>query len=433
MKKLFTLFIGLSLMAVTAAQTDAGGRCTPEWFDYKGFAKGKDVIGDFTITDTEGNVLNLYDHLDQGKTVFIDLFFTTCGYCQQYSPIIEQVYQNTGAGQGNILMWGISPTDNNAQIDAYKVQFGITNPCAGTEGNGPAAINVVIDGQNFLGYPTYCVVCPDRTLYFDVCYPPSVSCFDPYFDNCAQTVLIAGFTSDVTGGCSGFDVAFTDESIGEVTSWSWTFEGGDPAGSAEQNPTVTYTSPGMFDVELTVSNANNSNTLLMEDYITVHELPAVTLEPFEDVCIYDPAFELTGGQPEGGEYSGPGVENGWFDPATAGLGAHTILYAYTDNNGCENFAEETIFVDVCAGVSESGQAVFRVFPNPVTDRLVIASSGSRDLKVRLFDLTGSVVLSFEKSSSTRIDIDVSSLQNGLYILEVSGADLLFMEKVKVIR
>lgn len=43
----------------------------------KGMMKVTDDVGDFTITDTDGNVLNLYDELDAGKTVFLDLFFTT--------------------------------------------------------------------------------------------------------------------------------------------------------------------------------------------------------------------------------------------------------------------------------------------------------------------------------------------------------------------
>jgi cytochrome oxidase Cu insertion factor (SCO1/SenC/PrrC family) len=34
-------------------------------------------VGDFTVTDSDGNTWNLYDLLDQGKTVFLDLFFTT--------------------------------------------------------------------------------------------------------------------------------------------------------------------------------------------------------------------------------------------------------------------------------------------------------------------------------------------------------------------
>jgi hypothetical protein len=39
--------------------------------------KARDQIGDFTITDTEGTIWNLYDQLNLGKTVFIDLFYST--------------------------------------------------------------------------------------------------------------------------------------------------------------------------------------------------------------------------------------------------------------------------------------------------------------------------------------------------------------------
>ncbi len=37
----------------------------------------KSQVGDFTVTDSDGNTWHLYDLLDQGRTVFIDLFFTT--------------------------------------------------------------------------------------------------------------------------------------------------------------------------------------------------------------------------------------------------------------------------------------------------------------------------------------------------------------------
>ena len=81
-------------------------------------------------------------------------------------------------------MWGLTPYDGNAAIDTYKTTHGITNPCAGTEGGGPDAIDVVIAGQTFLGYPTYIIICPDKTMYFDVCYPPSSTvCFDGYIED----------------------------------------------------------------------------------------------------------------------------------------------------------------------------------------------------------------------------------------------------------
>jgi hypothetical protein len=141
---------------------------------------------DFTITTTDGVTRNLYNTLDSGKTVFVDLFYTSCYYCQLYAPIIEEIYQNTGAGQGDIEFWGISNNlfDTNNVIDEYKLEYNVNNPCAGPWGGGTTAFTVIVNGQNFTGFPTYCVICPDRTLYFDPCYPPTVAGFDPFFESC---------------------------------------------------------------------------------------------------------------------------------------------------------------------------------------------------------------------------------------------------------
>jgi len=82
----------------------------------------------------------------------------------------------------------------------------------------------------------------------------------------------AAFVADVTSIYVGESVTFTDESTGNPTSWEWTFEGGSPGTSNQQNPAaVTYNTAGIFDVLLTVSNANGSTTETKTDFITVIE------------------------------------------------------------------------------------------------------------------------------------------------------------------
>lgn len=158
---------------------------------------------DFTITTTDGITRNLYNTLDSGKTVFVDLFYTTCSWCQFYSPVIEEIYQNTGAGQGDIEFWGISNNlnDTNNVIEQYQQDYNVTNPCAGPWGGGTTAFSVIVNGQNFQGFPTYCVICPDRTIYFDPCYPPTVNGFDPFFASCDTLTGINNYEDD-----SGFGI-----------------------------------------------------------------------------------------------------------------------------------------------------------------------------------------------------------------------------------
>ena len=85
--------------------------------------------------------------------------------------------------------------------------------------------------------------------------------------------IVADFTVDVTAVAVGGSVHFTDNSWGaQLVSWDWEFEGGTPATSTAQNPTVTYNQAGTFGVRLTVTNADGeSNTKYMPNYITASE------------------------------------------------------------------------------------------------------------------------------------------------------------------
>ena len=76
----------------------------------------------------------------------------------------------------------------------------------------------------------------------------------------------------------GESVHFIDMSSGNVTSWNWTFEGGTPATSTEQNPVVTYNNVGSYSVTLTVSDGNTSATTTREAFVNVEgEAPVANI------------------------------------------------------------------------------------------------------------------------------------------------------------
>ncbi len=80
--------------------------------------------------------------------------------------------------------------------------------------------------------------------------------------------------------------------------------------------------------------------------IEVLAVPSVSLNlDSAEVCESYFPFELTGGEPEGGSYSGPGVENDKLDPQIPGVGSHTITYEYADpSTGCVNTASQVILI-----------------------------------------------------------------------------------------
>ena len=79
----------------------------------------------------------------------------------------------------------------------------------------------------------------------------------------------ANFIADKTAICPGESVQFTDNSYGGPTLWSWTFEGQSSVTSTDQNPIVTYNTPGIYDVTLVATNAEGSDTIIKNDFIVV--------------------------------------------------------------------------------------------------------------------------------------------------------------------
>ena len=149
---------------------------------------------DFTITTTDGVTRNLYNTLDSGNYVLLDFFYPSCQGCWFYAPIIEQSYQNHGAGSGNIEYWGINGGNeivDDAAIIAYAQQYGITNPLAsGIDGNGEYVDSLYFATYSGIGYPTYAIICPDRTVFWEINYPPVETGFDSYFsDSCGVASL----------------------------------------------------------------------------------------------------------------------------------------------------------------------------------------------------------------------------------------------------
>lgn len=77
----------------------------------------------------------------------------------------------------------------------------------------------------------------------------------------------ANFTANRTEGTTPLPVTFTDLSTGFPDTWTWNF--GDGGTSTARNPVHTYTSAGIFTVNLTVSNSAGTDTLTRSDYINV--------------------------------------------------------------------------------------------------------------------------------------------------------------------
>ncbi len=112
---------------------------------------------------------------------------------------------------------------------------------------------------------------------------------------------------------------------------------------------MTQTAVGLCagEWEVTVTDDNGDSQVFT---VTIDEfVPTVTLNVAAEFCSYDDAVDLVdftpvAGLDQTGEIVGNGVDNFVFTPDSAGAGTHTLIYTFTDENGCTNFAEDEIIV-----------------------------------------------------------------------------------------
>ncbi|MFN5323753.1 MAG: M43 family zinc metalloprotease, partial [Bacteroidota bacterium] len=154
----------------------------------------------------------------------------------------------------------------------------------------------------------------------------------------APCVPVAEFSSVKKYVCTGTSVTFTDLSWkADVTSWSWSFPGGTPSTSTDQNPVVQYNTPGVYDVTLTAYTSAGSNTRLRTGHVIVSSSPAATAAPFTE------DFENISSIPSGADWI---VENNagnaWAVTTTAAYSGSKSL-RLTNHSGNAN-GEIDVFI-----------------------------------------------------------------------------------------
>ncbi|MCC5946766.1 MAG: HYR domain-containing protein, partial [Bernardetiaceae bacterium] len=252
-------------------------------------------------------------------------------------------------------------------IDAapFTLTGGLPNPTASTTGvySGPGVTAGVFDpaaagvGTHDITYTfTTNFGCSASATKPITVNPLPIMDFPPLTDVCIDNAVIdlEGLATPTGGAFSGTGVAANEF---------------DPATAGAGTHTITYD----------YTDANGCENSITQD-ITVNPLPIVTCDPVPEICVGAAAFELTFGNPIGGTYSGTGVVGGTdFDALIAGAGDHTILYTFTDANGCTDTCSTVLTVaddenptidcpaDIIVGTDLNACEATVTIPVPTTD------------------------------------------------------------------
>jgi PKD repeat protein len=255
-------------------------------------------------------------------------------------------------------------------------------------------------------------------------------------------------------------VNFVDSSSygpGFQAQYFWTF-GEAFASSSQMNPTYTYSSPGTYLVYLSIFDSLNTCFDSTSKYVTVPmQRPGNCNASFTKAKDSATAFGViltnTSSTSSSSVYF---WDFGDGNTATGATPAHTYqnfgsynvcLTVFDSLSNCVNTFCDTVGLDSNGNLKSNGfsltvvlpnitsvdentlENALSLYPNPVEDQLNLEiGSLSNDLELRLIDLSGKTLREFQLTTG-RQSIDLSDLNDGLYLLQFNTGNETVTKKI----
>ena len=114
--------------------------------------------------------------------------------------------------------------------------------------------------------------------------------------------------------------------------------------------------------------------------------------------------------------------------------SQTTTYTVTTNSPCVSTASITVTVDPCLGINENDQDDLLVlYPNPTNSSMTIEGENLINYQhVELRDVTGRLIL-IEDVSGSKMNINLSEVANGNYIIHILGTENSITRKIQVVK
>ena len=151
-----------------------------------------------------------------------------------------------------------------------------------------------------------------------------------------------------------------------------------------------------------------------EILITIGNYQDLLMELPSIICDTANSFTLFA-EPEGGVFSGTGVQQNIFDPSISGLGTHTISYTF-DNSGCISDIFQEIIVENCATLYDN-EFETEVWPNPFYNDLYLRLPLQTMFKI--LTPNGKVLLDGMSIEGITHIQELNHLNSGMYLLQMS--------------
>lgn len=209
-------------------------------------------------------------------------------------------------------------------------------------------------------------------------------------------------------------------------SWFAAATGGSAIGTGASFTTPAISATQTYYVSSTDAGCTSGRTAVIA---TVNKDVAIATVPTNTTICAGQSIKLTVSNGTGYNWS-----SGQTTSSITVSPTQTTTYTVTATSPCVNTASVTVTVDPCLGIDENeNDQLLVIYPNPTSSSLTIESNNLMDFQnVELRDVTGRLIL-VENVSGTKMNINLSQIANGNYIIHVLGTEKTITRKIQVVR
>lgn len=232
----------------------------------------------------------------------------------------------------------------------------------------------------------------------------------------APNISVAGSSS----GCAPQSIGFLDQSSGTYDSLLWSFPGGEPATASTPNPTVVYSTPGDYDVSLTLFSNFPDQSVTDTGRVVIYARPATAFSytvdgltvTFTNLSVnadfYNWNFD------DGNTSTEENPVHTFPTP-----GSYNVALS-ASNAQCSRTTSEPIFLQPSSVRNEMRSPPLRVFPNPGTGQFCLrpAAALSYPLDWACYDAAGRQLRSGQLLGTPCLTLQ--DLPAGIYQLRLRG-------------
>ncbi len=393
------------------------------------------------------------------------------------SSFMNPVHTYSQAGNYQVCLTVMDTANNCADTICKSVIVGaVTPPCNAdfvymVDATGFANFTNLSANQSVYNFtwdfgdnsPTSTVVSPNHTYANQGIYIVSLTAQSGTQTCTKYDTVFAGTCSarfvyqNVGGGTVNFINSSSNNKFGVEYSWDF----GDNTTTLGKNVSHTYTSSGFYNVTLSLFDSINNCRSTYIDSLFIQLTPSACNASYSivkdtttqfGVILYNNSSNLSSHQ-----YSwdfGDGNFGTGRTPSHsyANFGSYVVCLTITDTLfNCTSTFCDTVGMDSLGNLNKSGFSLvikdplvvginenelienIKIYPNPATSNIFLNLNSLENVSIKVIDISGRLMIDTKSSSKNIETIDVSHLENGIYLISLQDRINRRVEKLIISR